>query len=114
MIRVRGIEIDSKRRAIRHGGAEILVTSRGLTRWSTLVSLILGGGLTADDLCDLAYGHRPDGGPARGADGMRMYVSNQPMKAYYARLGLRLCTTRNGEPHTRYELVPAHVERGSR
>lgn len=114
MIRVRGIEIDPKRRAIRHGDKEVLIMPRGHTRWATLVSLICGGGLTIEELFDHCYGHRPDGGPDRGPDGMRMYLGNESMKAYYRHLGLRLHVTRCGERISRYELIPADMERGSR
>jgi hypothetical protein len=114
VIRVRGIEIDPKRRAITHAGNEVLILPHGYTRWATLVSLICGGGLTVEELFDHCYGHRPDGGPDRGPDHMRMYLGNEMMKAYYRRLGLRLYVTRSGERINRYELIPAFMERGCR
>jgi hypothetical protein len=114
VIRVRGIEIEPRRRAIRHGDREVLISPRGEVRWTALVCLILGGGLTVEDLVDFCYGHRRDGGPDRGADGMRLYISSEQMKRCYARLDLRLYVTRCGERISRYELIPAYMERGCR
>ena len=114
VIRVRGIEIDCSRRAIRHAGAEILITPHGHTRWSVLLSLILGGGLTIEELFDHCYGHRADGGPDQGPEKMRVYLGQRFLKVLCERLSLRLYVTRSGERISRYELIPADMERGSR
>lgn len=114
VIRVRGIEIDCKRRVIAHGGVEVAIPDRGFRRWSVLLSLLLGGGLTVEELFDMTYGHYLNGGPDGGPAGMRIFIHQPFMRAIYTRLGLRLHITRSCERINRYELIPAYMDRGSR
>lgn len=111
VIRVRGIEIDKSRWAVRHAGAEWSGLSP--VRWRLVISLILGGGLTAEELADLVWGHLPNGGGNTDTT-MRVMVHKAHMKAIVAGMGLKIYATRSGEPRTRYEMIPAYMERGSR
>lgn len=112
VIRVRGIEIDNKRRTISFNGA----VSRHLPRrqWQIALCLLLGGGMTADEMFDICYYQRADGGPLGGSESVRIAVHKHHTKNMLKTLGLKLVTSRHGENNTRYEAIPTEDARGCR
>lgn len=112
VIRVRGIEIDNKTRSVRHGGA----IWKGISpvRWRYMLCLLLGGGMTAEEIFATIYGHRADGGPLRGHEHSRVMVHHSFLKRRYAHLRLKVFATRDGGGYSRYELIPEQDVRGCR
>lgn len=101
MIRTDGIEINLVQKTISHRGyckrfARPLAFA--LTR-----HLILSF-LNADELFDLLYGHRSDGGPNQGR--LQILTMICQKRVLFDRLQLQFDKIRGGHCHTRYRLVP--------
>ena len=111
VIRIRGITIDNKRRAITHDG--VTVSGIAPVTWRFLMCLLLGGGLTAEELFDKIYGYRADGGPLGGRQHTRIMVHHALLKRLYVGLGLKRYTTYGSGP-ARYEVIPEQDEHGCR
>lgn len=111
VIRVRGIEIDNKRRAIRHGDVEVCGIAN--TRWRFLMCLLCGGGMTAEEIFEKVYGYRMDGGPLTGSHYARCFVHHAMLKKIYKALGLKRYSVKAGG-RMHYEVIPKQDARGCR
>lgn len=101
VIRTNGIEIDRVCRTISHRGHREHF-NRPISFVMTC-HLILGF-FNRDELFDLIYGHRHDGGPEMGSNQIAtMFVQK---RLIFERLGLQFDKVRGGHYHTRYRLVP--------
>ena len=102
MIRHNGIEIDRRRRVIRHEGAEMYFQSR--TRFRLVSSLILADMPNVDDLFLFIYGARADGGTEYGTKQVNVFLSQ--IRKMVLLLGLEIITGRHSSSKNLYALVP--------
>lgn len=101
VIRTDGIEIDLKRWTISHRG-HCEQFNRPLS-FAMTRHLILGF-FNKEELFNLLYGHRHDGGPEMGENQIATMFAQK--RAMFERLGLQFDKVRGGFYHTRYRLVP--------
>lgn len=101
VIRTDGIEIDMARKTISHRGHREQF-NRPLS-FAMTCHLILGF-FNKEEIFDLLYGHRHDGGPEMGENHIATMFAQK--RAMFARLGLQFDKVRGRHYHTRYRLVP--------
>jgi len=101
VIRHKGIEIDVKNRVISHRG--VIYQQRKHYGFALIFHLIMGQHST-EELFDLLYGHREDGGPEQGGNHISVMMSQK--KELFATLQLELKKERGAHARTRYQLVP--------
>lgn len=70
--------------------------------------------MTAEEMLDVIYGLDPEGGPDGGERHVSCTMWNHYFTTTYAALDLKLMSTRSSESKSRYELIPASLDRGSR
>jgi hypothetical protein len=109
MIRHQSIHLDRLDRTIRHRSVSVKFWPRGEEphthrRFDLLCHLILGPGLTVDQLFDLMYCQDPEGGPNDGTHVVWVMLSH--LRPILRQLDLRLAVTRHSGAN-RYRVVPA-------
>lgn len=109
MIRHGNIEIDCVQMVIRNGEHKHKLASNARrVQFPILCHLILSGGVTLDQLFELLWGHREDGGPMTGIELLRVRFCQY--KTIFCALNMKLVRERrSGHRHSHYSLVPDDV-----
>lgn len=102
MVRHNGIEIYFRRRTVSYAGRSMHFAQ--YPRFKLVVTLILAGPKTAEELFDFIYAHRDDGGPEYGAKQIAIFLSQ--IRDVVREIGLEIIVGRQGESVNRYALVP--------
>lgn len=69
--RMAGVRLDFKRLAVVREGEELLFSTR--SRFRMVSGLLLRPALTTDELTDIVWGDRPDGGPLHAREILRLW-----------------------------------------
>lgn len=102
MIWHNGIGIDREARNIHRDRTVVHFSQR--RAFELFCHLILGSPKNCEQLFDLLYGHRADGGPEQGKNIINVLMSQK--RPQIAKLGLELKKERGTHYWTRYQLVP--------